>query len=100
MKRTPLKRKKPLNRVSKKRAVQNREYARLRREFLAEHPFCQIMHVLSLKFIESTEIHHKKGREGTMLNDTEFWMAVSRRGHEIIHNSPEFSYKMGWLLRK
>lgn len=48
----------------------------------------------------STEIHHRKGRIGEMLNNTKYWMAVCREAHAEIHNNPKEAYSKGFLLTK
>lgn len=100
MKRAPLKRRKPLNRVSNKRAAQNRVYAKLRRQFLIVNPYCRVMFEISRKYFRATEIHHKNHRTGERLNDTKYWMAVSREGHTYLHSNPAEAYARGWLIRK
>lgn len=49
--------------------------------------------------IKTTELHHKAGRVGRLLLDSEYWLAVSRKGHEFIHQNPKFSYSKGWLIK-
>lgn len=121
MKRTALPlRRTPIRRVSLKRAKQNREYAKKRKAFLEAHPFCQLtiqregfneqiviedngdMSVPNIDFNfrcpRATEIHHVRGRIGTMLNDETHWLAVSREGHEWIHQHPSEARKRGWLV--
>lgn len=49
--------------------------------------------------LKATEIHHKAGRIGKLLNYVPYWLAVSRKGHEFIHNNPEFSYSKDWLIK-
>ena len=114
MKRTPLKK------VSKKRAGQNNTYSKLRKEFLAAHPYCQWWlaehglteaNVSKLGFVTlddavvanvptAIDIHHKRGRFGSRLNETEFWMAVSREGHDAIHKNPNYSYQKGYMINR
>lgn len=111
MKRTPLKR------VSSKRAKELREYAKLRKAFLEEHPYCQVwmqefftpnwvelvgpfVHdadVLNRIAPRSTEIHHVRGRWGKRLNDTTHWLAVCPASHDKIHNDPAWAYERGYL---
>lgn len=103
----------PIRRVSLKRAKLNREYSKLKAEFLKFHPYClyfirEYGEVESLVTFrggrtsngwivpESVDIHHKKGR-GKYLLDTTTWMAVSREGHIRIHNDPKHSYDMGYM---
>lgn len=101
-----------IRRVSLKRAKLNREYSKLKAEFIKLHPYCQWfiaqhgMDELKVKFDfgcanwlvvpRSVDIHHVKGR-GKYLLDTSTWMAVSRYGHEWIHNHPKESYQRGYM---
>ena len=107
-----------LRKVSLKRRKINQEYARLQKEFLAAHPFCQVflhkrgIHEAYLlvcfrfgigprisKIPASTEIHHKKGR-GKYLLDTSTWMAVSRDAHLWIHDNPKEARELGYIIRR
>lgn len=83
----------PLRRVSAKRAKENREYTKRRKEFLSRHRWCVVY-----PYEPATEVHHKDGREGSLLNQEELWLAVSRRGHEFIHQHPNEARKRGWLV--
>lgn len=110
----------PIRRVSKKRAAANAIYSKLRKEFLAKHPYCQWflkyhgidekdvtplgVVVLMLGFTEkeiriplSSEIHHMKKPKCKYLNDMSTWMAVSRQGHEWIENNKSQAREMGML---
>ena len=104
MKRSPLKRKTPLRKQSKRRQEESKEYMRKRSAFLAAHPLCEVwLYCFGLSFDcpQSTEIHHKccgKNRKATYLRkDT--WMAVSAWGHDFIHKNPKLAYERGWLLK-
>jgi len=106
---------KPIKKVSKVRAALNREYMKLRAEFLAAHPYCQWFmreHGLCEGLVlthggyydgsthpvtVSTEVHHVKGR-GKYLLDTSTWMAVSAEGHRNIHADPATSYAKKYML--
>lgn len=87
LKRTPLK-KKPfvINKVAPKRKVQNKAYLALRKDFLIEHPTCEIR---GLKCqVKATEIHHTRGRENKMLLNKKWWKAVCHNCHrEVTDNS-------------
>lgn len=114
MKRTPLKRTKRLVSVSKRRQKLNKEYSKLRKEFLEAHPYCQwwlaekgfseheavlISHGPFKEKLPpaSEDIHHVKGR-GRYLLDTSTWMAVSRMAHITIHLHPKQSREKGYLV--
>jgi len=87
------KQQKPIRKVSKKREVENREYAKLRKKFF-ENPgniFCAVFpHLLA------TEIHHTRGR-GKYLNDVSTWLAVSREGHIWIHENVKLATERGFM---
>lgn len=103
--------------VSKRRTALNKEYAKLRAQFLKDHPFCQWSiiefghswaYAQTADFSEfvrtgkspypiATEVHHRKGR-GKHLLDTSTWMAVSAEGHRRIHADPKTSYAKGYML--
>lgn len=93
MKRTPLKRGKRLNPVSKKRSKQNAVYSVVRKEHLAKFPKCQVCCMT-----QANQIHHRKGRWGERLNNTEFFLAVCSACHEKIHSDPAWAYSEGFLL--
>jgi len=48
----------------------------------------------------ATEVHHMKGREGVMLLDTKYWLAVSREGHVKIELNPEWAKEMGFSVSR
>jgi hypothetical protein len=77
--------------VSKKRAERLKTYSELRKEFL-KGKRCPVTGEVA------TEIHHTNGRENERLNDVEFWLAVSREGHEKIHRDPRWARENGFLI--
>ena len=85
--------------VSDKRVADNRKYAVLRRQYLAAHPFCEYRLAQGIE-VPATEIHHKAGRAGKMLCDTEFFAAVSSDAHREIHANPEQSHADGWMVSR
>jgi hypothetical protein len=84
-----------MRKLSKKRAKQNREYLKLRKVFLAreENEFCPITGEMA------TEIHHTySGKDrNTHFLEVETWIAVSRDGHNWIHDNPKKSRELGYL---
>ena len=104
---TTAKPRKPLPRESKKRKQQNREYGRVRVEYLAAHQVCE--HCLSLvaagelepeQCKAATQIHHVHGRNGDRLCDVSGFMAVAAECHTLIHREPGRSRGMGWMGRE
>ena len=84
-----------IKRVSTKRAEELKLYTKLRRAFLKANPQCHVF----CRF-KSSEIHHKYGRVGKLLNWTEGWIAVSRTAHHLIQDHPEEARKRGWICKK
>ena len=78
--------------ISEKRKKEKIEYLKKRLNFL-EGKRCPVTGE------KATEIHHKKKRYGKRLNDENYWMAVSRKGHVYIHDNPAESYEKGWLIK-
>lgn len=119
-----IKRTKPLRRVSKKRAKQLREYAKLRIDYLAAHPICEVWlrlngwqeihiavwsrvgggpHVFAEELFRvgaprAIEIHHMNKRRAAMILNTSYWLAVSRENHERIENNKAWARREGFLL--
>jgi len=82
--------------VSKKRQVQQLKYSVLRIEFLGkiENKACPITG------LETTDIHHKKGRVGSLYLDTKFWVALSREGHKFVEENPIWAKENGYSLNR
>lgn len=68
----------PSKKITAKRAAQTVEYTKLRREYLALYPVCEVPECN----IKAVDIHHQRGRENDLLLDTNYFMAVCR-GHHI-----------------
>ena len=83
---------KPIPKISQKRKIENSKYIVLRIEFLGkkENSICPVTGE------KTTEIHHKKGRVGSLFLNTKFWLGVSRKGHLKIENNPEWAKENGF----
>ena len=85
---------KPILKVSKKRQLDNKTYKALRAKFLKENPICPIL------FTPTTDIHHKKGRIGSLFLDVKYWVALSRKGHKFVEEHPEWAKFHGYSLNR
>ena len=87
---------KPIPKISQKKKIENLKYQVLRTEFLGkkENQVCPITGK------KTTEIHHKKGRVGSLFLDIRYWLAVSREGHKKIEENPEWAKKEGYSLSR
>ncbi len=77
-----------------KRKSQEVMYTILRKTYLDEHQLCEICSM------DAHDIHHKRGRTGEKLLESDYFMAVCRPCHDRIHNNPAWAYEHGYLLRK
>ena len=81
-----------MRKISKKRAIQNKEYLKLRGEFLEDNPYCEVCGK------PAHEIHHKRGRFADRLTDVNYFMSVCRMCHTDIHLNPQQSRDKGYIL--
>lgn len=97
----PIKKHKPIKPMSEKRKAESYIYTKKRKAFLAlqENQVCIVSKAVFNETRLAREIHHKAGRKGKLLNYVPFWLAVSRKGHNWIHNNPEKAYQLGFLIR-
>ena len=87
---------KRIKQVSDKRKIENLKYSVLRIEYLSkiENQKCPI------NGKPTTDIHHKKGRIGSLLLDTRYWVALSRESHIFVENNPEWAKENGYSLNR
>ena len=94
LKRTAIK-KKPyeIPKQSKKRAKQNREYSKIRKQFLNDNPMCEG----KLKGCtgQATTCHHSRGRIGDLLTDTEHFIALCMSCHHHVEIEPGMAKELG-----
>ena len=87
---------------SNKRAKQEREYAKVRDQYLNDHPICEVHREPvgeiggMLYYCQASEVHHKRGRIGKYLTDTRYFLAVCREAHDKIENNPSWAREKGY----
>lgn len=90
---TPLKRSGWLRGASKKRQGEYNKYAKEKKAYLALHPQCE-----RCKSKKATDIHHKAGRVGNWLCRYEYFAALCRECHDLIHNNGKEARRLGWII--
>lgn len=91
----------PLAKKSRgKRAGQRQAYKAQARRFLEANPVCQVWPMKGNRKRPSVDVHHMRGRFGSLLIDQRFWMAVSREAHDEIHRHPDAARRAGYLCPK
>lgn len=88
-----------IRRTSAQRAKQLREYSAMLRELLATQPLCEACHVIrpDARAHAATEVHHKRGRIGSLLCDGRHWLLVCRTAHHWIHDNPRAAVEAGFI---
>ncbi len=111
--------------MGKKRAAQNRSYKKLRLEYLAANPICEVWlkehgfekraprvygcpgkallytaeHLIEgFNAPRATQIHHKAKRRGAMLCDVRYFLAVCERNHRRIEENLSWAREQGFSL--
>lgn len=82
--------------VSEKRKIENLKYAAQRIVFLGkpENRVCPI------SGRPTTDIHHKRGRVGSLFLDERYWVALSREGHKYVEEHPAWAKENGYSLNR
>lgn len=75
---------------SEKRKQEEKEYLRLKEQFLKDNPNCAVY-----PLEKAVDVHHKEKRGKNYLK-VETWLAVSRRAHREIEDNPKWAYQMGY----
>lgn len=84
-----------INNFSAKKAEDLKKYRPIRDAYLKEHRYCEVHDCGKL----STNLHHRAGRKGSLLYDTEYFMACCSTCHpQRIHENPEWARENGYIL--
>jgi ATPase subunit of ABC transporter with duplicated ATPase domains len=81
---------------SKKRAAEESEYSRRKKKFLTLHPTCMVKGCQTPSF----DVHHKSGRDGKMLINVMYFLAVCRNCHNEIELNPEWAKEQGYSVSR
>jgi len=83
---------KSINKVSKKRIDQNKEYSKVRDQYLKIFEVCEVKNCM----LPSTQLHHKMGRIGELLTDVNHFLAVCDTCHKYIELNPLWAKEHGY----
>jgi hypothetical protein len=101
VRRTGLKRRKPIRRATPKRASERAKYSRRCVIFKREHPWCMACITLwpEPPVIRWTvDVHHKMGCEGNLLLDERYWMPICRAHHDYFEDHGREARELGFVL--
>lgn len=69
-----------------------------RKEFLKANPECQASLEGCTK--KATQIHHMKGRENELLNESAYWMAICFNCHRKVTEDTQMAFAKGLSIPK
>jgi len=84
------KKRKGINPVSEKRKLENELYKVVSKEYLKDHKFCECGCGR-----KAVEIHHMRGRIGSLLCDIRYFKAVASSCHRTIELNPKQAKENG-----
>jgi hypothetical protein len=83
-----------MKRISDRQRQRLKEYAVARGRFMQESPNCQRCGE------KATELHHSRGRIGSLLTDLRWFIGLCHSCHDFVHNNPNEARKAGLLCEK
>jgi hypothetical protein len=87
----------PIKKVSQQQRIKNIEYLKVRQEYLALYPVCEVPEC----DLKATDIHHQKGKATVeLLMDVNYFMAVCRKHHTVIENNPNWAKEEGYSFKR
>lgn len=95
-KQSTVKPRKPIAPISKNRSQGLAKYRKARDKYMTNHPKCEVFGCNKL----ANDLHHKRGRIGSLLWDPKFFMAVCRSHHNEIEENPEWAYKNNYSVKR
>jgi hypothetical protein len=93
----------PLKKIAKSTRKRMTAYLALSRVWLETHPWCEICKARNAhcpdvtEIRRATEVHHKRGRVGKLLLNTDFFVASCRDCREWPHTHPAAARAIGVL---
>lgn len=88
----------PIAKNSKKRLEELKIYKVLRNDFLKDNKVCRCGRKGCKR--RATDVHHKKGRIGWLLNAVEFWLPTARVCHTWINEHPKEAMELGLTISR
>lgn len=89
--------KKALRRQSKRMADEMSAYYGQRNIFLERYPVCAACLIRGISPAPSSQVHHFRGRQGRLLRDERWWIAICGPCHDFVHSHPRDARRLGLL---
>jgi hypothetical protein len=89
----------PIKSRSKKETERLRRYNRAREIVMeAAQGMCEAATMRCVG--PAGQVHHRKGRDGDLVDNVDYLIAVCYACHDYIHSHPHESYERGWMIRR
>jgi hypothetical protein len=89
----------PIRRRSKKESERLRRYDRARTIVMeTANGMCEA--VTNRCMGPAGQVHHRRGRDGELVDDLDNLLAVCYACHDYIHSHPHESYERGWMIKR
>jgi hypothetical protein len=82
--------------VSDKKLIELKEYRVVRDGYLSANKICEHPECKNL----SEDLHHAKGRVGSLLTDVRYFKALCRRCHRWVEDNPDEAKAIGLSLSR
>lgn len=97
--------KKRIKQLSEKGIQKNLAYKKARLEFLETHDVCEVNLPDCLVPYPTTDVgllqvHHKKGRLGSLLVDKDYFLCVCHNCHRYIEDFPSWAIENGYSISR
>lgn len=92
---TTMKPRRPIPRMSAKRKKERVIYEKRKKVFLRDHCVCFVCDALVPPRLR--ELHHLRGRAGSLFLDERFWRMADRYCHDMIHSNRKWAIENGFL---
>ena len=84
---------KPIPKVSVKQLERLKAYKKVRDAYMKEHPICEAQ--LDGCIGKATDLHHGRGRIGTLLTDVNNFHALCSHCHHVVETRPSMAKELG-----
>ena len=72
-------------------------YAAMKKQWRQSHALCEVCKERWTHRNWANDVHHQRGKAGTLLIDQRFWLAVCRPCHSYIQDNKAEARAKGWL---
>jgi len=72
-------------------------YAAMKKQWRQSHALCEVCKTRWERRNWATDVHHRRGKAGTLLIDQRYWVPICRPCHDWIDQNRAEARERGWL---